>query len=69
MFGFGTSLPNPIGMWIHGLRSRPPASITHSEMFGFSVSRADSTQPAEPAPITTTSYSASNWILLMPCFF
>src|SRR5882672_440815 len=58
--GLGTSLPKPLGIWIQGLRSRPPASITHSEMLGFSVSRAASTHPADPAPATTTSNSASN---------
>src|SRR5258708_16774878 len=39
--------------------------MTQSEMFGFSVRRADSTHPADPAPTTTTSNSASNPDLVM----
>jgi hypothetical protein len=56
----GTSFPNPKGIWIHGLRSRPPASIRHKVIAGFSVSRVASTHPAEPPPATTTSNSMSN---------
>jgi DNA invertase Pin-like site-specific DNA recombinase len=58
-------LPKPIGIWIHGLRSRPPASMAQSVMCGFSVRRADSTHPADPAPTTMTSNSASNPNLLI----
>src|SRR5450631_557937 len=64
-FGSGTTLPKPIGIWIHGLRSCPPASMAQSVMSGFSVRRADSTHPADPAPTTTTSNSVSNSNLLM----
>src|SRR5260370_3562208 len=39
--------------------------MTQSDTLGFSVSRADSTQPAEPAPTTTTSNSASKLDLFM----
>ena len=43
----------PTGMWIHGFRSRPPASSSATRARGFSDSRAASTQPAEPAPTMT----------------
>ena len=49
-FGWKMLRKNPAGMWIHGLRSCPPASSSSTRVFGFALRRLASTQPAEPAP-------------------
>ncbi len=43
-------LPQPSGILIHGSVSQPPASSRSTLTSGSSVSRAASTQPADPAP-------------------
>src|SRR5579884_2846910 len=45
-------------MWIHGLRSGPPASSNKTRTAGSADSRLASTQPAEPAPTMTKSNSS-----------
>src|SRR5438105_15145831 len=55
-------------MWIHGLVSLPPASMTSTLVAGSSDSRLASTQPAEPAPTMTKSYSASNCMVIPQAF-
>src|SRR5437660_7927942 len=42
-------------MWIHGLRSGPPASSSSTRYLPLSLSRAATGQPAEPAPVTIKS--------------
>src|SRR5690242_4467227 len=42
-------------MWIHGLRSGPPASSSRTRYFPDSLRRAATGQPAEPAPVTMKS--------------
>src|SRR6478752_8435133 len=42
-------------MWIHGLRSGPPASSSSTRYFPLSLSRPATAQPAEPAPVTMKS--------------
>ena len=51
--GSVASLAMPRGIWINGLRSRGPASISNTDIAGFSVSRDASTHPADPAPTIT----------------
>src|SRR6267142_553770 len=42
-------------MWIHGLRSGPPASSSSTRYLPDSLSRPATAQPAEPAPVTMKS--------------
>src|SRR5436190_19949027 len=42
-------------MWIHGLRSGPPASSSSTRYLPLSLSRPATAQPAEPAPVTIKS--------------
>src|SRR3954470_20319596 len=51
-------------MWIQGLRSLPPASMTRTRVAESAESRLAKTQPAEPAPTMTKSYSASKFIVV-----
>src|SRR6184192_3843861 len=44
-------------MWIHGLRSLPPASSNSTRVVRSAVRRLASTQPAEPAPTMMKSNS------------
>ncbi len=48
--GMSIVLVKPAGIWIQMLLSLPPASSSRTVVFGSSVSRLASTQPAEPAP-------------------
>src|SRR3954453_22500052 len=53
-------------MWIHGLRSGPPASSSSTRYLPLSLRRAATGQPAEPAPVTMKSNVSSAFLTMCP---
>src|SRR5690349_23603145 len=53
-------------MWIHGLRSGPPASSSSTRYLPLSLRRAATGQPAEPAPVTMKSNVSAAFVTMYP---
>src|ERR1700719_3360475 len=53
-------------MWIHGLRSTPPASSSRTRYLPDSLSRPATAQPAEPAPVTMKSKVSATPVTMFP---
>src|SRR3954453_21889712 len=54
-------------MWIHGLRSGPPASSSSTRYLPLSLRRAATGQPAEPAPVTIKSNVSAAFVTMYLC--
>jgi hypothetical protein len=53
--GGSSSFTKPAGMWMSGLRSRPPASRRRTEALLCVASRPATSEPADPPPTTMKS--------------